>query len=46
MRPGDTYDCEICGQSHSVKEDENSLVRALGFREYYVDCPEYGYVPV
>lgn len=39
---GDDYDCGICGGTHTIKEDTGGFSTALGFAEYYVECPEYG----
>ena len=39
---GDSYDCDVCGGTHTVKLDEGGAAAALGFTEYYVNCPEYG----
>ena len=39
---GDSYDCDVCGGTHTVKRDDGGFPAALGFTEYYVVCPEYG----
>lgn len=41
---GDDYDCDVCGGTHEVHRDRGGFPEALGFKEYYVNCPEYGQI--
>lgn len=45
MDKGDEYNCDICGGTHTVKIDEG-FPALMGHEVTYVDCPEYGYMPV
>lgn len=43
---GEEYECRFCGDTHIVQEDTGGFSAAMGFDQLYVECPEYGYVPI
>ena len=44
--PGDEYECQFCSDTHIIKRDTEGFPAAMGFDQLYIECPEYGYVPI